>query len=78
MTQLKAIKKFGAIIEKKGNKYIAKINTRLKSCFINLPYPSVGATETCIFLSVLAQGISIIKNIAIEPEIIELITNLCF
>ena len=41
-----------------------------------MPYPSVGATETCLFLSVLAEGTSIIKNIALEPEIIELITML--
>ena len=71
-----AIRKFGAEVFKKDNKYVASSNNRLKACHINLPYPSVGATETCLFLSVLAKGTSIIRNIAIEPEIIELITML--
>ncbi|WPX95998.1 UDP-N-acetylglucosamine 1-carboxyvinyltransferase [Candidatus Bandiella euplotis] len=71
-----AIKKFGADVVEKKDKYIAHANSRLKACHIDLPYPSVGATETCLFLSVLAQGTSIIKNIALEPEIIELITML--
>ncbi len=71
-----AIKKFGAEVVEDGNKYIAHTNSRLKACHIDLPYPSVGATETCLFLSVLAKGTSIINNIALEPEIIELITML--
>ncbi len=37
---------------------------------------SVGATETCLYLSVLAEGSSVIYNAAIEPEINELITML--
>ena len=73
---LKALKMFGATVEMKNNKYIAKTQNRLQSCHVDLPYPSVGATETCIFLSVLAKGTSVIKNIAIEPEIMELITML--
>lgn len=70
-----AIKKFGANIKCENNKYIAEA-TRLKSCHIELPYPSVGATETCIFLGVLAKGTSVIHNIATEPEIKELIAML--
>ena len=73
---INAIKKFGAEVVKEGNKYIAHINKKLKACHIQLPYPSVGATETCLFLSVLAEGTSVIRNIALEPEIIELITML--
>ena len=71
-----AIRKFGAEVIEKDNKYVAHTNKRLQACHIDLPYPSVGATETCLFLSVLAEGTSIIKNIALEPEIIELITML--
>ncbi len=71
-----AITKFGAKISYEDNKYIATSTERLKAQHIQLPYPSVGATETCIFLAVLAKGTSIIKNIAIEPEIIELIAML--
>ena len=73
---INAIKKFGAEVVKENNKYIAHADKRLKACHIHLPYPSVGATETCLFLSVLAEGTSIIKNIALEPEVMELITML--
>jgi UDP-N-acetylglucosamine 1-carboxyvinyltransferase len=38
-----------------------------------LSYPSVGASESCIFLGIYSKGINIIYNIAIEPEILELI-----
>jgi len=41
-----------------------------------LPYPSVGATETSLFLCVIAKGVSVITNAAVEPEIMELITML--
>src|SRR6202011_1931436 len=43
---------------------------------IKLPYPSVGATETCLYLGVLAEGRTTISNAATEPEIFELITML--
>ena len=49
---------------------------RLKGTHFKLHYPSVGATETCLFLSVLAEGTSLIENVATEPEIMELITML--
>ena len=71
-----ALQAFGAQIENHIHKYIAIKNEPLHGCEITLPYPSVGATETCIFLGVLARGLSVIKNIAIEPEITELITML--
>lgn len=71
-----AIIKFGATIESTGSKYSAYAPNGLSSTHITLPYPSVGATETCLFLGVLAKGTSVIRNIAIEPEIIQLITML--
>lgn len=73
---IEALEKFGARIEKQSNTYIATTTGRLQGCHIRLAYPSVGATETCLFLSVLAKGTSVISNIAIEPEITELITML--
>lgn len=71
-----AIKNFGAIVEETEDGFVAKKRTKLIGTHISLPYPSVGATETCLFLSVLAKGTSIINNIAIEPEIMELIKML--
>jgi UDP-N-acetylglucosamine 1-carboxyvinyltransferase len=67
-----------------GAKYEATLDStiifskteRLKSCSINLPYTSVGATETAIFLAVLAKGVTKIHNAAIEPEVQALVTAL--
>ncbi len=39
---------------------------------INLPFPSVGATENIIMTAVLAEGKTILNNAAKEPEIIDL------
>jgi len=39
---------------------------------INLPYPSVGATENIILAAILAKGSTEISNAAKEPEIVDL------
>ena len=68
---------FGAEINVKKTCFTASTKKkRLKGTQFQLHYPSVGATETCLFLAVRAEGTSIIKNAAIEPEIMELITML--
>jgi UDP-N-acetylglucosamine 1-carboxyvinyltransferase len=73
---LDAIQDFGAKITEGTEGYIAQKTRRLKGTHFELKYPSVGATETCLFLSVLAEGTSVIKNVAIEPEIMEIVTML--
>lgn len=73
---LQAIEEFGGQIEETSEGYIATRQGPLKGAHIKLPYPSVGATESCLFLGVLAEGRSIISNAAIEPEIYELIALL--
>ncbi len=44
----------------------------LKGARITLPFPSVGATENIIMAAVMADGITILRNPAQEPEIGEL------
>ncbi len=73
---LKAAEMFGATVHIDEKGYHAYRRKSLKACHYILPYPSVGATETCLFLGVLAKGTSIIKNVAIEPEIVSLVTML--
>jgi UDP-N-acetylglucosamine 1-carboxyvinyltransferase len=73
---LNAIELFGGHVEVNSNELIATKSSKLKGTKIVLPYPSVGATETCLFLGVLANGKTVIENVAIEPEIMELITML--
>jgi UDP-N-acetylglucosamine 1-carboxyvinyltransferase len=45
---------------------------RLKGCDIQLDYPSVGATENIMLASVFAEGETLIRNAAREPEILDL------
>ncbi len=73
---LEAIRQFGGVVDETPEGYVAHKVGPLKGAHVHLPYPSVGATETCLFLSVLAEGRTVISNAAIEPEIFELITML--
>ncbi|MCR4312155.1 MAG: UDP-N-acetylglucosamine 1-carboxyvinyltransferase [Candidatus Uhrbacteria bacterium] len=73
---LDTLEAMGATIEADAEGYRASVKGKLKGALIDLPYPSVGATETALFAGVLAQGRTVIRNAAIEPEIIELIMML--
>lgn len=70
------LKKMGADIEERPDGYRATCPRGLHGVLIELPYPSVGATETSILSGVLAKGRTVIRNAALEPEIIELIKML--
>lgn len=74
---IEALQQLGASIEYRGMKregaYFAHAHNGLKGTTITLTYPSVGATENTILAGVTARGITVIKNAAIEPEIVELI-----
>lgn len=72
-----ALEKLGACIEyremKKEGAYFAHAHNGLRGAIIQLSYPSVGATENTILAASRAKGTTVIKNAAIEPEIIDLI-----
>jgi len=74
---IQALEKLGAVIEyrvmKKEGAYFARAHQGLKGTLIELSYPSVGATENSILAAVRAKGSTVIKNAALEPEIIDLI-----
>ncbi len=74
---IKALQQLGATIEYRGMKregaYFAHAHNGLKGTLVTLPYPSVGATENTILAGVTARGITVIKNAANEPEIVELV-----
>ena len=46
--------------------------TRLRGGIIELPYPSVGATESALLTAAMADGKSVIRGAATEPEVLEL------
>ncbi len=74
---LETLRRFGAEVEKtaEGIRLTAP-KDGLKGTQINLPYPSVGATEQTLLTAVMAQGITTLTGAAIEPEIMDLINVL--
>lgn len=74
---ISAFEKLGATIEfremKKEGAYFARAHQGLHGTVIELPYPSVGATENTILAACRAKGGTVIKNAATEPEIIDLV-----
>lgn len=74
---IEALRKLGADIEyremRREGAYFARAHQGLSGSLITLPYPSVGATENTILAGVTARGTTVIKNAAIEPEVVELI-----
>ena len=70
---LEALKKLGAEITVSDNSYRATAPNGLHGAEIALRFPSVGATENALLASVLAKGETVIRNAALEPEIMDLI-----
>ena len=66
-----ALRAFGAEVTIAEDGIHAKAS-RLVGTRVDLPFPSVGATETVLLAAVRAEGKTVIRNAATEPEIIEL------
>ena len=69
---INALKKMGAEFVVEDGYIKGKVKGRLKGCEITLKKISVGATENIIMAATLAEGETIIKNAACEPEISDL------
>ena len=70
------LKKMGAKIKIDKGYIVAKALNKLKSNKLKFHSISVGDTENLIMAAILCKGKTIIKNIAIEPEILDLINFL--
>ena len=68
---LEGLKRLGATITEKHGYIVCEAN-KLKGAEISLDFPSVGATENIMLAATLADGVTVIRNAAREPEIIEL------
>jgi UDP-N-acetylglucosamine 1-carboxyvinyltransferase len=66
----------GADFEIVHGELVGTVDGRLKGTEVELPFPSVGATENLLFAGVLAEGETVIVNAAREPEIQDLIVQL--
>jgi len=69
---LKGLEQMGAVIELEGGYIVAKVRGRLKGATIIFPIISVGATENLLMAASLADGQTVLRNAAREPEIIDL------
>lgn len=72
-----ALEKLGAIVEyrtiKNEHAYFAHAPEGMKGAIVELPYPSVMATENAILAACRAKGRTTIRGAAIEPEVMDLI-----
>ncbi|MBT1003218.1 UDP-N-acetylglucosamine 1-carboxyvinyltransferase [Paenarthrobacter sp. DKR-5] len=70
---LSSLRSFGAVVEKRPGGIHISAPKGLKGTKLELPYPSVGATEQVLLAAVRAEGITELRGAATEPEIIDLI-----
>jgi UDP-N-acetylglucosamine 1-carboxyvinyltransferase len=66
---LKALEALGASIDLHEGYVYAQAPRGLKGAEIEFPFVSVGATEHTLLAAVLADGVTVIRNAACEPEI---------
>jgi len=71
---LEGFKKMGAVVEEKGERYhiSLKPKKKLKGTEIFFRVQSPTATETFIMAGLLAEGRTVLKNCALEPEVKDL------
>ena len=73
---LKGFESMGATFQRKENQIEFQVKKSLKGASITFPFPTVGGTENLIMGAVLAQGKTVLKNQALEPEVFDLIEYL--
>jgi UDP-N-acetylglucosamine 1-carboxyvinyltransferase len=73
---LDVLRQFGAVVEKRPEGLRIAAPGRLHGTKLELPYPSVGSTEQVLLTAVRAEGLTELRNAAMEPEIMDLIAVL--
>ncbi|HEY6795159.1 MAG TPA: UDP-N-acetylglucosamine 1-carboxyvinyltransferase [Kineosporiaceae bacterium] len=73
---LDVLRRFGAVVDKTATGIRLAAPQRLQGTKLDLPYPSVGATEQVLLTAVRAEGVTELRNAAVEPEILDLIAVL--
>jgi UDP-N-acetylglucosamine 1-carboxyvinyltransferase len=69
---LKGLEQMGAVIDLDAGYVVARVHGRLRGATIIFPMVSVGATENLLMAASLAEGQTVLRNAAREPEIIDL------
>ena len=69
---LSALRRLGVHIEEAYGHIRCRVDGRLQGAEITLAFPSVGATENILLAACTAEGVTILRNAAREPEIRDL------
>jgi len=69
---IRGLKDLGAHVEIEHGYVVARVDETLVGANLWLDFPSVGATENLVMAATLAQGTTVIDNVAREPEIVDL------
>ncbi len=69
---IRGLQELGAVVRIEHGQVVADVPHGLTGANLWLDFPSVGATENLVMASVLAEGTTVIDNVAREPEIIDL------
>src|SRR5690606_29223396 len=73
---LDILRSFGAVVDKGVQGIQISAPRGLVGTLIELPYPSVGATEQTLLTAVRARGLTELRGAATEPEIMDLVAVL--
>ena len=73
---LDAFERMGADFTLEHGVLVGHVDGRLRGTEVELPFPSVGATENVLLAACLADGDTTIVNAAREPEIVDIATML--
>ena len=68
---LRGLERMGAEFQASSGSVIGRCG-RLRGAEIEFEFPSVGATENILMAAVVADGVTVIRNAAREPEIVDL------
>ena len=69
---LKALSKMGADLKVSHGYIVGEVKGKLRGADITFDFPTVGGTENVLMAAVLAEGKTVIRNAAKEPEIVDL------
>lgn len=69
---LKGLEAMGAVLDLRDGYIHAKAPNGLIGTAYEMPFASVGATENLLMAATLAKGTTVLKNVAREPEIVDL------
>jgi UDP-N-acetylglucosamine 1-carboxyvinyltransferase len=69
---VRGLEDLGAVVRIEHGQVVAEVPGRYRGANLWLDFPSVGATENLVMAAVLAEGTTVIDNVAREPEIVDL------